>query len=170
MKRIWQFALLIVCALAVTACNDDDDKVKVDEVWKEKNRVAFVEISGNKEYKEIKSASNGGSIYYKVIKEGNGTEQIYYTDQVKVYYTGWLIDAEKPTDFFDKAEPPYQPAATFKVSGLTEGFATALQWMKEGDRWEVWVPYQLGYGENGNSSIPGYSTLKFEIEVVEIVR
>jgi len=49
------------------------------------------------------------------------------------------------------------------VSGVVDGFTTALQHMRKGDRWKVYIPYQLGYGESANSSIPGYSTLVFDI-------
>ncbi|MFA7065782.1 MAG: FKBP-type peptidyl-prolyl cis-trans isomerase, partial [Dysgonamonadaceae bacterium] len=56
-----------------------------------------------------------------------------------------------------------------RVSGVVDGFSTALQHMKEGDKWEVWIPWQLGYGERGQSPIPGYTTLVFEIELVEVL-
>jgi FKBP-type peptidyl-prolyl cis-trans isomerase len=41
--------------------------------------------------------------------------------------------------------------------------------MQVGDKWEIWIPWMLGYGETGNNSIPGYTTLVFEIELLEIV-
>ena len=52
------------------------------------------------------------------------------------------------------------------MSGLTDGFATAVQHMHIGDKWLVYVPWTLAYGESGNSSIPGYSVLRFTIQLV----
>jgi FKBP-type peptidyl-prolyl cis-trans isomerase FklB len=54
------------------------------------------------------------------------------------------------------------------TSLFTEGFCTALQHMKKGSRWLVYIPYQLAYGETTSSSIPGYSTLVFEIAVADV--
>jgi FKBP-type peptidyl-prolyl cis-trans isomerase FklB len=54
------------------------------------------------------------------------------------------------------------------TSLFSEGFCTALQHMKKGDHWLVYIPYQLAYGETGSSSIPGYSTLVFEIAIADI--
>ncbi len=58
---------------------------------------------------------------------------------------------------------------TFSVNGVIDGFSTALQHMKEGDIWEIWVPWELGYGSSGSGNIPGYTTLVFEIELMEIM-
>ena len=55
-------------------------------------------------------------------------------------------------------------------SDLIDGFSTALQHMEVGDKWEVWIPWQLGYGAVGRGDIKGYSTLVFEIELLEIVK
>lgn len=158
--------------MAATSCVKDDDEIVVDEVWKENNRIAFLNISANSEYREIKSEGNNGSVYVKELKKGTGTEPIYYNSRVKVCYTGWFIDEA----VFDSVELPYDNPVTFSVStGLIEGWTVALQHMKVGDRWEVWIPYTLAYGESGNVNqytgvvtIPPYSTLKFEIEVVAI--
>jgi peptidylprolyl isomerase/FKBP-type peptidyl-prolyl cis-trans isomerase FklB len=140
---------------------------EIDEVWKEQNRLAFLEISMDESYTGIPSEGSSDSIYYKVLNEGTGTETIYYNSKVKVYYSGKLIDGT----VFDSAEGPYAAAVTFSVSSLITGWTTALQHMKKGDRWEIWIPYQLAYGTTSTSdgSIPAYSTLIFEVEVVDIV-
>ncbi len=172
MKKYWYILLMMLCcSLAFTACGDDDDPV-VDEAWKQQNDDAFEAIANNPEYKELKSLGNNGSVYYKVLKEGEGTKQVYYTSTVKVYYTGILVDGE----VFKEYEPPYQNPATISVNGsdISQGMATALQYMHVGDRWEIWIPYQLSYGATGYIAnkvmlIPGYSTLKYELEIVEIL-
>jgi len=57
----------------------------------------------------------------------------------------------------------------FAVNGVVEGWQTVLQEMVEGDRWEIYIPYRMGYGSYGSgSSIPGYSTLIFDMQLVKI--
>lgn len=74
-------------------------------------------------------------------------------------------------EVFDSAlrENSDDPLET-SVSGVVDGWTTALQHMHEGDIWEVWVPYQLGYGVSGyGDNIKPYTTLVFQVEVKEIV-
>lgn len=173
MKKYWPIALMFLCLLAVTACDKDDDDVEVDEVWKLQNEEAFQAIASDPAYTELKSLGNDGSIYYKVLKEGDGTTPIFFTDTVSCYYTGKFVDGK----VFNSFEPPYQSPVEFGVStatGIIEGWSLALQYMHIGDRWEVWIPQQLAYGRGGNYQnnvqvIAPYSTLHFEIEVVEII-
>lgn len=178
MKKYWPIALMFLCLLAITACGKDDDDVEVDEVWKLQNEEAFQAIASDPAYTELKSLGNDGSIYYKVMKEGAGKQEIYYTDSVKVYYTGRYYTGEE----FDSAEPPYNYPQLLtlqagKENAMIEGWAVALQYMHIGDRWNVWIPQQLAYGEAGRVDrntgavlLKGYSTLNFEIEVVAIIR
>jgi peptidylprolyl isomerase/FKBP-type peptidyl-prolyl cis-trans isomerase FklB len=163
MKALKYTCLLLF--LVSFACTSEVSE-EIDEVWKEQNRIAFLEVSEKATYREIPSEGNNGSIYVKVLEEGTGTESVYYNSTVKVYYSGRLIDGT----IFDSAEEPYEAAATFTVSSLIAGWTTALQHMKVGDRWEIWIPYQLAYGATGtsNGSIPPYSTLVFDVELVGI--
>lgn len=172
MKKIWQIVVfLCVCMVTISSCGDDDEKV--DVVWRDRNRTKFLEISANSAYKELKTIGNNGSIYYRVLKEGTGTDTIFYNSQVRTYYTGWMMseDEDEFSVVFDTHEPPYLDPVDFYANSVIEGWTSALQEMREGDRWEVYIPYQLAYGSSGNSSgtIPGYSTLKFEMEVVKIL-
>jgi len=170
MNKFWYVAIIALCAVVVTSCKDDDDEI--DEVWKSKNEQAFYDISNNSEYKKLTIDGSGSlGIYYKVLKKGEGERKPYFNSKVKAYYTGWLIDTDKS---FQSFEPPYQTPQQFNVDGVVQGWAIALQNMVEGDRWEIWIPQQLGYAEAGSASggiviIPPYSTLKFEMELVEIV-
>jgi FKBP-type peptidyl-prolyl cis-trans isomerase len=184
-KRYFYYLTIIFCAgIIFSSCGTDDDNEVyiVDENWKTDNENVFAEIAANPEYTEIKSQSNAGSIYYKVLEPKSQTtvpsnESIFYTSKVKVYYFGISMDetSRKMEYLFDSADLPYQSPATFSVSGVVDGFATALQHMHPGDRWEIWIPWKLGYGATGNyssgqSARPwAYSTLKFEVEVIEIV-
>lgn len=173
MKKSWFAALALCCTvLAAASCTSDDNEVVVDEAWKEANQVAFRNLSDDDAYREILSQGNNGSVYIKVLKEGNGTAPIYYNSVVKAYYTGSFINGT----VFDSAEPPYDTPYELSVNKMIEGWGVALPHMKAGDRWEIWIPYQLAYGAYGNAnqntgvvSIPPYSTLKFEVEIVEII-
>lgn len=172
MKKSWFIACMMLCTLMIaTSCSDDDEET-VSKEWKEANRQAFYDITADKaNYTELKSLNNGGSIYYKVLKKGEGTEPIYYNTQVAIYYTGTMIN---PSDYskwviFDKQEFPEQDPYVSSAGGFVDGFTTALQYMHVGDRWEIWIPYQLAYGVSGLKDIPGYTTLKFELEVHSIV-
>lgn len=180
MKKYKYIALVLLCLTAITSCgkdDDDDNAVKYAD-WKLENEVAFQAIEADPAYTELKSLGNDGSIYYKVLKEGTGrtpinyTDSIYYTDSVKVYYTGWMINNTVP---FYEFEPPYQEPQVKAVNQF-QGWATALQYMHIGDRWEIWIPQELGYGETGSLlssnyyTVLPYSTLHYELEVVGIIR
>ncbi|MDR0428907.1 MAG: FKBP-type peptidyl-prolyl cis-trans isomerase [Tannerellaceae bacterium] len=167
MKKYQYLFMMICCATVFISCGNDN--VVVDEVWKKQNEDFILNLSFNTEYNRISSQSNAGSIYYKVLKEGTGTSPIYYTDSVRVYYKGSLITGE----VFDEGRQYLEEEpATFTVAGVADGFSTALQRMKEGDRWLVWMPYELGYGTTGDLSgkIKPYSALCFDMEVVEIIK
>jgi len=188
MKKYFYCLIAVFCAgVFFTSCGDDNDNeiYIVDENWQADNEQVIAEIAKNSDYKEIKSQSNAGSIYYKVLEPKSpdivpSNDTIYYSSKVKVYYFGVSMDetSRKMEYLFDSADYPYQSPRTFSVSGVVDGFATALQHMHPGDRWEIWIPWQLGYGSTGNhnsttrqSSRPwAYSTLKFEVEVLEIVK
>lgn len=182
MKKYKYIALMLLCLVAITSCDkddDDDNAVKYAE-WKLENEVAFQAIEADPAYTELKSLGNDGSIYYKVQKEGTSQTPIFYTDSVKVYYTGWTIDNSTP---FNEFEPPYQDPQVYPVfvgssttAGVIEGWSIALQAMHIGDRWDIWIPQNLAYGSTGKKadsnyySILPFSTLHYEMEVVEIIR
>jgi FKBP-type peptidyl-prolyl cis-trans isomerase len=183
-KKYFYLLVIALCSsLLLTSCGTDNDIeiYIVDENWQSDNEKVFADIATNSAYKEIKSQSNAGSIYYKELEPKSpvvpSNDTIYFSSKVKVYYFGVSMDetSREMEYLFDSADYPNQSAATFSVSGVVDGFATALQHMHPGDRWEIWIPWQLGYGSTGNISSNqsvrpwAYSTLKFEVEVVEIV-
>lgn len=121
-------------------------------------------------------------VYCKVLEVGDG-ETPLFTDTVSVNYRGWLIplyngqvvtfDQSYQGELNrDEAIPVdmvlYGITSTGGVTTLVAGWQTALQEMKVGDRWELYVPYDMGYGVNGDISIPGYSTLIFDLDLVGI--
>ena len=167
---ILMMAITIICC--VSACKKDGDDHL--EKWMIANLNAFNAIKTNPEYRELQSPGNEGSIYYKVLQAGDGTDSIRYTSTVTCYYKGYLI-ADYPEENIEKGKVFDQrlfddgPPRTFAVMNVINGWKTALQHMVKGDKWEIWVPYQLGYGSAGSSnSIPGYSTLVFEMEITNV--
>lgn len=60
--------------------------------------------------------------------------------------------------------------STFKVTDCVKGFATALQYMHIGDRWRIYIPQQLGYKKSQTKDVPAYSTLVFDVELVQYAR
>ena len=164
--------LLMMAVFALSSCSEDDNTVDEYANWQERNEKAFADTlayarqqiaNGSDEWKVILNWSlqnqtpnkdaNGNtvSLTYKdvdyivvhVLDKGKGSGCPMYTDSVKVSYRG----------------------RTYAVNSLVDGFTTALLNMHIGDRWMVYMPYQLAYGttQSSSSTIPAYSMLRFEI-------
>ena len=100
---------------------------------------------------------------YKILKSGTG-DMPKKTDTVTVNYTGTLIDGT----VFDSSVQRGQPA-TFPLNGVIPGWTEALQMMKVGDKWQIFLPPQLAYGDQSPSpKIGPNSTLIFEVELLGI--
>ena len=181
MKRI--LLPLFAIAMLLVSC---DETVTFDDTRKIDNETQFAKIAANPDYKKIESKSGNGFIMYKVLKEGESNQKPYFTDKVKVLYTGWYRRFwTKDDTFTDDNGNKFQNKVIFDTTSesniprtmriddpnypLIDGFSTALQNMNVGDKWEVWIPWNMGYGASGNNTIVGYSTLVFEIELLEII-
>ncbi len=135
------------------------EKQKADAVKNLAAGKAFLYANGKKE--GVKVLSSG--LQYKVLKEGTGKTPTI-ADKVKTHYRGRLIDGTEFDSSYKRGKP-----AEFGVKAVIKGWTEALQLMKEGAKWELYIPPDLAYGERGNRGIPGNSTLIFEIELLEIV-
>ncbi|MCL1050934.1 FKBP-type peptidyl-prolyl cis-trans isomerase [Shewanella abyssi] len=103
-------------------------------------------------------------LQYEVIAEGNG-DKPGYDSTVRVHYHGTFTSG----DVFDSSVVRGEPAE-FPVSGVIAGWTEALQLMPTGAKLKLFVPHHLAYGERGaGASIPPYSTLVFEVELLEII-
>ncbi len=103
-------------------------------------------------------------LQYKVIKEGTG-ENPKATDKVKVKYKGTLINGKE----FDSTEKYGGQPLTIGVGNVIPGWSEALQLMKVGSKWEIYIPAKLGYGDRGaGPMIPPGSALIFEVELLGI--
>lgn len=124
------------------------------------NRMAamkFLEENGKKP--GVKTTPSG--LQYKVVKEGEG-DSPKATDQVTVQYRGTLLDGKE----FDSSYARNQPA-TFPVNGVIPGWQEALQLMKKGGKYELYVAPDLAYGDNSRPPIPPGSLLKFDVELLD---
>lgn len=102
-------------------------------------------------------------IYYKVVAEGrNDGKHPTLHSVITVHYTGWTIDGKQ----FDSSRGGVSLA--IRMRDLIEGWIIALQQMCVGDKWEVYIPAEMGYGKFSQPGIPGNSTLIFEIELTGI--
>lgn len=103
-------------------------------------------------------------LQYQVIKEGNG-KRPKATDQVKCHYEGTLINGQMFDSSIKRGEP-----ATFPLNQVIAGWTEGLQLMQEGSKYRFFIPYNLGYGERGaGNTIPPYSTLIFDVELIEVI-
>jgi len=119
---------------------------------------AFLEQ--NKKSEGIKTTASG--LQYKVITTGKGKVPVA-TDKVTVHYTGKLIDGT----VFDSSEG--KDPVTLEVNNVIPGWTEALQLMHEGDKWTIYLPSELAYGERGaGEQIPPYSTLIFDVQLVKV--
>ncbi len=118
-------------------------------------------LAENAKRAEVITLASG--LQYEIIAEGNG-EKPTINDVVTTHYHGSLIDG----NVFDSSVYRGQPAS-FPVNGVIKGWTEALQLMAVGSKWKLYVPYDLAYGEQGaGQAIAPYSTLIFEVELLEI--
>jgi len=118
-------------------------------------------LAANKTKEGVKTTESG--LQYQIITEGKG-ETPKATDTVVTHYTGTTIDG-KVFDSSYKRDAP----ATFPVNGVIKGWTEALQLMKTGAKWKLFIPSELAYGERGaGANIGPNQVLIFEIELLEI--
>ncbi len=190
---LYLLALLAPVGL-LSSCSESDNEEEEFPNWKKTNEQYFNNLyamakssadMGDKSWKVIRQWSLEEStakdpydyIVVNVLENGTGSGCPLYTDSVKVHYEGRLLPSTSYPDgyVFDKSfTGEFNPAtalpAKFAVSGMIDGFTTALQYMHIGDRWKVYIPYQLGYGSSASGSIPAYSTLVFDVTLVSYYR
>jgi FKBP-type peptidyl-prolyl cis-trans isomerase len=134
----------------------------------QENETAMVEnLQKSKEFLEQNATQPGvitteSGLQYIVETEGDGPSPAK-DDQVKVNYQGTLLDGTE----FDSSYKRGQPAV-FGVSNLIRGWSEALQLMKVGGKYKLFIPPDLAYGAQGNATIPPNSTLIFEVELLGI--
>ncbi|MBN2571076.1 MAG: FKBP-type peptidyl-prolyl cis-trans isomerase [Ignavibacteriales bacterium] len=102
---------------------------------------------------------------YKILKQGTG-ETPAFTDKVVTHYRGYFIDGTEFDNSYQRGEP-----TTFEVMGVIPGWTEALQLMKVGDKWQLFIPANLAYGLQGAGSVIGPNELLiFEMELLEVIK
>jgi FKBP-type peptidyl-prolyl cis-trans isomerase len=148
-----------------------DIKTK-DEIKKETIR----QLAMNKKESDAFLAKNAevegvvvlpSGLQYKVLEKGDGTESPSASSRVKVHYKGTLIDGRTFDSSYDRGKP-----AEFAVNGVIKGWTEALQLMKPGDKWQLFIPSDLAYGNNPRPGgiIEPNMALIFDVELLEIVK
>lgn len=135
-------------------------KIKVESEKNKKEEEAF--FAKNKTAEGVKTTGSG--LQYLVLASGNGPTP-KPTDQVKANYIGRLLSGKEFDNSYKRGEP-----AVFPVTGVIPGWTEALQLMKVGDKWRLFIPSHLGYGEQGagQGQIPPNSALIFDVELLSI--
>lgn len=135
------------------------EKRKVDTDKNKAEGQAFLEK--NKKNKGVKVLPSG--LQYKVLVDGKGAKP-GATDTVKVNYRGTLINGKEFDSSYKRGTP-----ATFPVNGVIKGWTEALQLMKTGSKWELYIPSEIAYGERGaGADIGPNATLIFTVELLSI--
>lgn len=104
-------------------------------------------------------------LQYQVVKSGpaEGVRPLP-GDQIKVHYEGKLLTGEVFDSSYERGVPAVMP-----LDGLIPGWVEALQLMRPGDEWRIFVPAALGYGDEGGGPIPPGATLVFRIELIDVL-
>ncbi|MBL7873285.1 MAG: FKBP-type peptidyl-prolyl cis-trans isomerase [Cyclobacteriaceae bacterium] len=131
---------------------------KKTEALKEEG-VAF--LAANKSKPGVVVTDSG--LQYQVITSGKGNKPTSAEDNVTVHYTGKLIDGTVFDSSVERGEP-----ATFRLNEVVPAWTEGLQLMHEGDKWILYVPYEIGFGERGSGKIPPYAALIFEVELIKV--
>ena len=140
------------------AAKQAEEKKKIAEKNKKEGE-AFLEE--NKKKEGVKTLPSG--LQYKVVSEGSGKSP-KESDTVTVNYKGTFVDGTEFDSSYKHGEP-----ATFPVNGVIKGWTEALPLMKEGAKWQLFIPSDLAYGETGAGNVIGpNATLIFEVELISI--
>ena len=182
MKRTLLKSMILLSGILLVSISCDKTET-FDDRWKLDNETRFEQIAANPAYTKLNSQSGNGFIMYKELQKGDGQTPLF-NNKVKVLYTGWYKNNwfEEQDSYindkgqfvqnkiiFDSTAKRNDIPSSYYVNQLVDGFTTALQHMQVGDIWEIWIPWKLAYGDTGKGTIPGYTTLVFEIELVDII-
>lgn len=128
------------------------------EIYKQQNEQFLESLRTETGIKELPCG-----ILYKVIDKGKGGVNPRLSNVVSVHYKGNLINGRE----FDNSKKRGYPAA-FRLNQVIKGWQIALQKMQVGDRWVIYIPHSVGYGTRSSGSIPAFSTLIFDVQLLGI--
>ena len=134
-----------------------------------RDSIAAVNLEAGKKFLEENAKKDGGKtlpsgIQYIVLEEGKGAKPTI-DDQVECDYEGSLIDGTVFDSSIKRGEP-----ATFPLKNVIKGWQEAIPMMPLGSKWKIFIPAELGYGEQGSYTIPGNSVLIFDVKLLQIIK
>ena len=135
-------------------------KQNMEAMYGENRKAGELFLEQNKKKPGVVTLPSG--LQYKVLTEGKGAIPTE-TQKVKVNYEGHLIDGTEFDSSYKRNEP-----STFKANQVIKGWTEALTKMPVGSKWELYIPYELAYGERESGKIKPYSALIFTVELLEI--
>jgi len=140
---------------------------QVTQVQKQNEAMELNKISGavflEENAKDPKVQVTESGLQYSVITEGGG-EKPHFRDQVKVHYTGKLLDGTVFDSSIERGEP-----VVFPLANVIPGFSEGILLMTEGSKYELFIPGNLAYGSNNGPGGP-FSFLIFEVELIEVIK
>lgn len=152
-KYLISLAIALFC---LCSCSDKDDK----DPYADYRLQCYEFLMDNATREEVIVTPSG--LQYEVLREGTGKSP-KVSDLVRCQYKGWFIDGE----VFDSTQNGN--SAVFALNQVISGWTEGLQLMKEGAKYRFYIPYTLGYGPNGYSSIPPFAALIFDVELLEVL-
>ena len=183
-KWLMPFCLL-TCIPLLSSCEEDDDDDGDDETefdnWKERNDLAIADWAADTSLKKVRNytlnenapAGNGDYVYVDVLEEGDGVGYPMITDTVHIAFRGRLLPTKTyPEGYvFDQSylnEFSWKTAYPTQGAGWITGLQSVLLQMHVGDRWLIYIPYNLAYGSSsGSTTIPAYSNLIFDVALFD---
>lgn len=159
---------------AESAVSSEDLRVAFNEIHqrlqaaKQEQFTAVVEegnafLAENSKRAEITVTASG--LQYEIIKQGDSEQSPTAASTVRTHYHGTLLDGTVFDSSYDRGQP-----AEFPVGGVIKGWTEALQMMNVGDKWRLYVPHGLAYGEQGaGGAIGPFATLIFDVELLDIL-
>lgn len=145
-----------------TKLQEEMDK-EAEKAAGENKQIGEAFLAENAKREGIKVTATG--LQYEVLESGNGAQPTA-NDKVEVHYTGKLIDGTVFDSSVERGVP-----AMFGVTQVIPGWVEALQLMKEGDKWRLYIPSDLAYGPNGAGGVIGpNATLIFDVELLRVIK
>lgn len=159
---VYDAPLKIIPDSAVIFLNAYEKKVREQEAEQRKKQQADF-LEANLQREGVKQTASG--LQYMVVKMGEGEKPIA-SDKVRVHYEGYLLDGKKFDSSIDRGKP-----TEFTLNRVIKGWTEGLQLMPVGSKFTFYIPYNLAYGSQGaGNAIPPYSTLIFEVELLDIIK
>ena len=159
---LWLISLLFAASFAIVSCSESDGEENPYANWQERNQKYLDSIAAEAkanpgEWKVVRS--------YKLPplglnEQGKVNEYVYCK-----LINGTVFDQS----YKGELNPSIAVPAEFPVGDVIVGWTTALMNMTVGSRWELYIPSELAYEEAGSGSIPGYSTLFFDVDLVKLI-